>query len=531
MREVENCDPVQHALDLGYGIDEIRKLLEEGISSEELFAIKTPSVTAINFLNNAPALVISKSLKPEDFTDAGNAKLFSEICSGQVIFVLSRGWAVWDSLRFVFNELFVLSLALQFSEQMLLEATAELFDSRKKQTIAETSGDRVSIALASKAVTEAKTFHRHAMLTREATRISRFLDLARAYLYIDADQLDHDAFLLNTPSGIVDLRTGGLKPHTPVALCSKITAIGPGKRGKHLWLEFLHRITGGDAQLEYFLQLIVGMSAVGSVFQESLIVAFGVGGNGKSSFFNSCLAALGDYSGSIDPEVLLVGKQNKAHDLAELRGKRLVIAAELEEGRRLSASMLKRLVSTDLISAERKYLDPEFFRPTHSLILFTNHMPKIGSCDYGTWRRIVLVPFSANLTGTGEIKNYADFLVKEAGESIIQWIIDGAKAFIDNGCNLLMPDLVINVTKQYERDNDWVQNFLDDCCIIGDGQCAFGGALYTRYRNWSDQNKDFTRSNRAFMDGLILKGFKNHKTKKGSIWDGLSLNSSFGGER
>ena len=107
---------------------------------------------------------------------------------------------------------------------------------------------------------------------------------------------------------------------------------------------------------------------------EALIISYGEGSNGKSTFWNSIAKVLGNYSGTISADALTVGcRRNVKPEIAELKGKRLVIAAELEEGMRLNTSVIKQLCSTDLVSGEKKYKDPFKFTPTHTLVLYTNH--------------------------------------------------------------------------------------------------------------------------------------------------------------
>ena len=111
------------------------------------------------------------------------------------------------------------------------------------------------------------------------------------------------------------------------------------------------------------------------------------------TLFNLWKKVLGTYAGVVASDLLITSSRNKEPQKAELRGKRLVITGELEEGSRLSVGNLKRICSTDNINAEAKYKDPMDFEPTHTLILFTNYLPKVGSMDSGTWSRLVTVPF------------------------------------------------------------------------------------------------------------------------------------------
>lgn len=149
----------------------------------------------------------------------------------------------------------------------------------------------------------------------------------------------------------------------------------------------------------------------------------GDGGNGKSTYNNSKFHVLGDYAGSIASEMLtMTYNKSKGAELAELRGKRLIIAAELEEGKRLDTATLKHLCSTDPVHAEKKYEAPSDFIPTHNTVLYTNYLPRVGTVNKGTWDRIVVVPLTANFRGMkGEIKNYAEVLAKKAGGAILRW--------------------------------------------------------------------------------------------------------------
>ena len=98
-------------------------------------------------------------------------------------------------------------------------------------------------------------------------------------------------------------------------------------------MDALDTIFCKDQSLIDYVQQIVGMAAVGRVYLESLIIAYGEGRNGKSTFWNAIARVLGSYSGNMSADTLTVGcKRNVKPELAEAKGKRLIIAAELEEG-------------------------------------------------------------------------------------------------------------------------------------------------------------------------------------------------------
>jgi putative DNA primase/helicase len=139
--------------------------------------------------------------------------------------------------------------------------------------------------------------------------------------------------------------------------------------------------------------MICGLAAIGKVFVEALIISYGCGRNGKSTFWNAISRVLGLYSGNISADTLTVGcRRNIKPEMAEVKGKRLLIAAEMQEGARLNDSTVKQLCSTDDVFAEKKYKDPFSFTPCHTLVLYTNHLPKVSASDDGIWRRLIVIP-------------------------------------------------------------------------------------------------------------------------------------------
>ena len=213
--------------------------------------------------------------------------------------------------------------------------------------------------------------------------------------------------------------------------------------------------------------------------------------------------------------------------MAELKGKRLVIAAELEEGMRLNTSAIKQLCSTDRISAEKKYEKPFDFEPTHTLVLYTNHLPKVGASDRGTWRRIIVIPFNASIQGGADVKNYADYLYENAGGAVLSWMIEGAKRIIEKKFAMQMPTVVQNAIATYRENNDWFSAFLDECCEIDKTFITKSGELYQEYRAYCQRMGEYTRSTSDFYAELENQGFERKKTKKGIMVRGLSLKSDF----
>lgn len=227
-------------------------------------------------------------------------------------------------------------------------------------------------------------------------------------------------------------------------------------------------------------------------------------------------------------DTLTVGcKRNVKPELAEAKGKRLLIAAELEEGMRLNTSNVKQLCSTDQIYAEKKYKDPFSYVPSHTLVLYTNHLPRVGAIDQGTWRRLIVIPFNAKITGKADIKNFADYLYEKAGGAILKWIMEGAKRVIAKGYKIEQPQVVIDAIERYKDNNDWLAHFLGECCEVGKAYTEKSGEVYTAYRTYCTQVGEYIRSTTDFYTALESAGFERKKTKAGIQVFGLQLNSDF----
>ena len=261
---------------------------------------------------------------------------------------------------------------------------------------------------------------------------------------------------------------------------------------------------------------------------EALVIAYGEGRNGKSTFWNTIARVLGTYSGNMSADTLTVGcKRNVKPELAEAKGKRMIIAAELEEGMRLNTSNVKQLCSTDEIYAEKKYKAPFSYVPTHTLVLYTNHLPRVGAIDQGTWRRLIVIPFNAKIEGKADIKNYADFLFKMAGGAVLQWIIEGAKRVIASDYKIAQPRVVQDAIQKYKENNDWLSHFLEDCCEIDPSYEAKSGEVYNTYRSYCNQMGEYARSTTDFYTAIEAADFTRHKTKKGMLIRGFRLKSEF----
>lgn len=469
---------------------------------------------------------------PPDYSDAGNAVVLVNEYYGSLAFCDAIGWLSWTGTHWEQNDHKAVGRAIELTEHMVLEAQVEMeaalqeVASAKAAKIESLEGADGRLKKALDREERAKKYYGHATKSRNMPRLVGMLEASKPQLWIAADRLDADPFLLNTPDGIVDLWTGDMKPHdidAPLKWCTRITTVSPGPDGAAVWNEFLQTITCGDGALAGFLQQVAGMAAIGKAYHEGIIIANGSGRNGKSTFFNALSGVLGTYAGGIDSNVLTTDRQNRGAALATLRGKRLVIAAELEEHQRLSTSTLKKLASTDKLTIEEKYRAPETVDQTHTLILFTNHLPRVGSTDNGTWRRLTVVPFDAVIPENTAVQNMADALIQEAGPAIMSWIVKGAVDFAENGFKLVIPDSVALATEEYRNRENWLQRFIDERCTREPNARVGARELYIEYKTWAQDTGEYVNRESDFSDAMENAGYRKVKPKGKYHYTGLKL--------
>ncbi len=462
------------------------------------------------------------SFKLSDLSEIAEGQLFAENTSGVLLWNPSLDWLVWDGCRFAPDNSKARLLAQKFTGKQHRAAQADV-----QQAAGAAAQDLENAELAAREK-KAKALLTFVTRCRSTNGLNHLMTEAAPHLACKLDDLDADPFALNTPAGIVDLRTGVLHPSDPAAFCTKVTAVGACDDGAELWRGFLDTICCGDAGLVDYLQTVAGMAALGQVFTETLLLATGDGGNGKSTFFNTLARVLGDYATSVRPALLLTGNANNGAELAALRGVRLALAAETEEGQRLAGAAVKGLVSTDRVAANPKYKDPFSFTPSHTLVLYTNFLPRVGSSDRGTWSRLTVLPFNAHLRDTtGERKDYAEILFTQAGGAVLAWMIEGARRFIANGYKLTPPTVVREALADYRKSNDWLGAFMEECCDLGENFAASSKELYQRYTAYCQVSGDYRRDSRDFANAMKSAGFDKKHTMKGWLYMGLRLRSDF----
>ena len=374
---------------------------------------------------------------------------------------------------------------------------------------------------------------------------SGVLDLlqSKQELKVVVDDFDADDWALNTPGGIVDLKTGVVRPHDPAALCTKITAVTPMPRGKFEMLfpasrfaRFLQEIfakLGDDAEraeLVEFEQASLGYCLTGDSSLHFLKFWYGEGRNGKSVFGEVIESLLGDYAKKISNQVLM-SSRNERHptEVANLMGARLVIASEISEGAYFNESQIKELTGDARLSARFMRQDFFEFRRTHKHLIYGNHKPRLRVADAAIKSRIKLTEFGMNFEASGRMDPHLKSKLMDEAPLVLAWFAEGARKLVTNGMLLPRSVVVERGTEEYMAENDVVRLWVEERCVVAESTTSGSPlrsktlTLYEDYRAWRIARGEHPEAIQRFSQALHAHGFKSVLVKGAKLLTCIGL--------
>ena len=323
---------------------------------------------------------------------------------------------------------------------------------------------------------------------------------------------DADPWLLNTPGGVVDLKTGRQRAHDRADRMTKITTASPSGDCP-IWRQFLDEVTGGDAELQAYLQRMVGYCLTGVTSAHALFFLYGTGANGKSVFATVIGTILGDYAAtaSMDTFVETRGDRHPT-DLAGLRGARFVTAIETEQGRRLNESKVKAITGGDKISARFMHKDFFEYTPQFKPVIVGNHKPAIRNIDEAMRRRLHMIPFTVTIPPDRRDPRLTEKLLAER-DGILAWAVAGCLAWQREG--LKPPASVQAATEEYFEAEDAMGRWIDERCVREANAKSLTAELFTDWKQWAEASGEFIGSQRRFSDLLITRGIEKWRNSVG----------------
>jgi putative DNA primase/helicase len=412
---------------------------------------------------------------PPEFSDEELTLRFVQQHRGSIRYIAAwTKWYVWDGTRWIPDEtLQVLHLV------------------RRHCRVIASKCDRERIATA---VASRKTITAVVSLARADRRIAA-----------NVDQWDCDPWLLNTPTGVVDLRSGKSRPHNPNDYITKTTVEVPDLACPiPLWQAFLERACRADGEFIAFLRRVLGYCLTGITREHALFFCYGTGANGKSTFINAVTGCVGDYHRAAAIETF-TASANDRHptDLAALRGARLVTAVETEEGRRWAESKIKSLTGGDKISA--RFMRQDFFEylPKFKLIIAGNHKPGLRSVDEAIRRRFNLLPFVAAISLEERDEQLGEKL-KVEWPGILAWMIVGCLEWQQQG--LAPPEIVKIATAEYLEAEDSFAAWLEQACALDHDAFERTIDLFESWRKFAQSSGEYAGTLRKFSQRLEERG-------------------------
>ena len=440
------------------------------------------------------------------YDDTGNALRFRDANAGLIHYNHVDGcWIYWDGVRWASDE----------NGEIKRRADKMLADMAKD--LKEMQDDPAYNA-----------YKKHLSRSRSHRGKEGFIAEARHLEGVPVlpSEMDRAGNAFNVRNCLISLKTGRTAEHDKKYMISKLAPVTYDENAKcPRWDRFIEEITCGDKSLQLYLQRMIGYCMTAYTKEQCMFFLYGNGSNGKSVFVDTIAYMLGEYAASCQPETVMMRDRNNTArgDLARLKGARMVVTSEPNDGYRLDEGIVKQMTGgTENKLTARFLYGREFeFSPEFKIVMSTNYKPVIKGTDNGIWRRVRLIPFTAEFTKENRDPQLTEKLRREL-PGILNWAIAGAVGWCKEG---LPPCAIIDEAGQeYRSEMDRVQQFLDDCTTRSESSSTQASTLYKCYKAWcSEQGDRFpVGSTKFFME--LKRRFKSRKTEAYNEYIGIKIN-------
>ena len=374
-------------------------------------------------------------------------------------------------------------------------------------------------------------------------RRNTYIREAASVHYVSENDFDRDIWLLNLNNGTLNLRTGELRPHSPDDLITKLASVEYNPQATcPRWGRFIGEIMEpGDGeelgkgiskeeaqeQKARFLQRYLGYCLSGDTREESFLVMYGpTSRNGKSVCVDVVRAVLGDYARTAQAETLMVSGRKDgrgpSEDVARLAGARMVSVAELPQGGKMDASVVKQLTGRDAVTARFLSQNSFEYTPQFKLLLHTNHLPQCSDLSVFDSGRVLVLPFSRHFEEWEQDKGLKDeFKTAENLSAVLNWLLQGLRDYRDQGLN--PPPAVRAAVASYRKDSDKIARFVEDALSESADAEVRTSLVYDAYKVWCRVNGHIAENNRSFARGLERAGLTTQKKRPRGSSDGATI--------
>lgn len=424
------------------------------------------------------------------FTDRWLGEAFAyQVCRDRFCFASGLGWLRWTGQRWAPcpDEAIKAAVGQWAREQVVKLAQKDMIDSPVYEGWKKVLADRVQSSIVSQ---------------------------AKGITLRDGSAFDVDPDVLNTPDGLVDLRTGEVTTHDASMMVTKMAegSYRPGLVHQD-WETALAALP--DAETREYFQSRIGQAITGHRSPDGVnMILQGGGENGKGALVSDGIVpAFGDYAAPASEKLITGSANDHSEEKADLRGRRLVVAEELTEDRVLNVTAIKRISDVAQIRARHVYQKNMSFRTTHSLIATSNYRPVVNETDWGTWRRLELWYFpytfrkllsdvrrDTDRLGDPELKHRIETNFGGVYDAIVTWAIEGARRWYDKGAGVLVPSpWVVKYTQEWQQSADRIAGFWSERLVSTEDEkpdakgavpkwCIFWADLLEAFNDWLKAN-------------------------------------------
>lgn len=447
-------------------------------------------------------------------TDVWNSERFAESYGENIRWCPNLGWFTWNGshwTRHGKDDPALLVMAKQFVKRLGVQAEA----------------------------TSDKRLKAHAIRSESKARLEAMIELSKSEkgITITAEHLDRNSLLVNCANGTINLATSEIYLPRREDYITKYIDVNYNPDAKApAWEKFLSEIFQNDTDLVKYVQRAVGYCLTGLTTEQKFFICYGNGRNGKSTLLKHVMHVLGSaYSTGTPAETMLESTGNTLHAIASLKGMRLVVLNEFDEGKTLSSAQVKTLTGGEPVVARHLYHEQFVYVPTYKFFMTTNHKPRIKDTSLGIWRRLVLLPFDYTVAPESIDPGLDDKLAAEY-EGILAWSVQGYHKWAETGLGAL--DRLTREALCYQGQSDLIGQFLEECLDIeADPEnvampvVEFIGALAA----WCRENGiRYAPGRNAVIDYMARKGYgqpsrDNSALSRGKmVWKGVALRPEVG---
>lgn len=475
----------------------------------------------------------------------GDAKLYSRLHRGAVVYVKYwERWLIWGGHHWIEDDF---EISAQIIEDVC-ELYLRLAESKQIEADEETDKD-----LKSKLQSIADTALRRVNQLRDTPGQDKLLQMTRRIrdpLVVLPKQIDQQHYVKACPNGVIDLRTGELRPGKPeeYILNAIVTEYDPELLRKDdpcpETNRFLLSSMDGDQELVDFIWRLLGYGLITERRDHIFTIMWGEHGrNGKDTLIKLVTHVLGQtLSGDAPVEMLLQTQQVRnssapSPDVLTLRGMCIAWINEAEEGQRFALAKLKKLTGGGYITARGLHdkLQTTWLQ-THLPIMTTNELPKAKADDAAFWSRALIIKWPLSFVERPEQpyerpadKDLTEKIGAEA-KGVLARMVRGSMEYLRDG--LKIPDKVRQWTREQRASWDDVGLFISEWCISESHQAnpdnytlkVSATDLHEAFCIWYARYRDrrYSISAKKFSEALNKKDIA-YKRSNGSWRLGIDL--------